>query len=359
MIKKTVGKKNNRHKSKFDGLDQPFIGHTENERPPEKRGTTAQLAAKYRAFIHITYDGAISTDPFAEWFIEPNFVKVARILTGISDEQANHLVNGNYSSLPKKYHAVKSYIPEIFEPSYYLHPLSREAVVQVVARTRFAEITYEDLKLQFPNAQYVSLGAGYDSFGLKNPEAQVIELDQKHIQQHKLSIIQNKHGKIPNNITYNQIDFSKQSIKDILQSADSGYKLNEPSVFSMLGVTPYIEEKEILDTLQQIRAITHPMSTVVFDYLLPIAAVEKFAENSSDDDDKVYVLVRKAIDEVTALRGEPIKTTFTADQLEQAVESIGFKVDEDLDSYKMAERVCGDTGLKLTPVMRYARIRAV
>ena len=140
----------------------------------------------------------------------------------------------------------------------------------VVARSKFAEDELcEALKRGV--GQYVILGAGLDTFAYRNPYSssglRVFEVDHPATQQWKRQQLEAAEIPIPETLAFAPMDFEHQSLADQLQKA--GFRTDEPSFFSWLGVTMYLRRETMMATLEYISSSTPSGSAIVFDYTVP------------------------------------------------------------------------------------------
>jgi methyltransferase (TIGR00027 family) len=193
---------------------------------------TARRAAAYRA-IHQTLDGGmIFRDPLA-----------SRILDD----------------------ATRATLDEVAaDPS--LRPMR----LLIAARSRFSEDTLATCVARGAR-QIVVLGAGLDTFSLRNPHegegVRVYEVDYPATQQWKRERLKEAGLAIPASLTFAPVDFERQSLSDGLAAA--GFQADRPAFFQWLGVVPYLTREAISATLDFIARV--PESEVVFDYAEPFA----------------------------------------------------------------------------------------
>jgi methyltransferase (TIGR00027 family) len=252
---------------------------------------TARGAAAYRA-IHQTLDGGvIFSDPFA-----------ARIL----DDETRGRLNETAAD-----------------------PSLRPWRLFIAARSRFSEDTLAACVARGVR-QVVVLGAGLDTFSLRNPHAgqgvRVFEVDYPATQGWKRERLKQAGLAIPTSLTFAPVDFERQSLADGLRAA--GFQADRPAFFQWLGVVPYLTRKAVSLTLDFIAGV--PESEVVFDYAEPF-------ENYPDDRraDVMEVAAR------AASRGEPWFSLFDPAELSKLLRNKGFGIVEDLGLAEIAERFYG------------------
>jgi methyltransferase (TIGR00027 family) len=119
-----------------------------------------------------------------------------------------------------------------------------------VLRSRFTEDRLAQAKGRLN--QYVVLGAGLDSYGLRMNGALgpmiVFEVDDPPFQEWKQKRIEALGLKTPNQVRYVPCDFETMSLTNAL--ADAGFAADEPCFISWLGVTQYLTRDAIRETLR-------------------------------------------------------------------------------------------------------------
>ncbi|MBA1144273.1 SAM-dependent methyltransferase [Mesorhizobium neociceri] len=167
--------------------------------------------------------------------------------------------------------------------------------------------------------QVVVLGAGLDTFSLRNPypDVAVFEVDHPATQAWKRKCLADAGLAEPPGTTFVPVDFERQSLADELALA--GLKLAEPSFFIWLGVVPYLTQEAIFSTLSWIAAM--PGSEVVFDYSEP--------DENRDAAGQAALSFHAA--RVAAV-GEPWISFFVPAALAQSLRELGFDEIEDLES---------------------------
>jgi methyltransferase (TIGR00027 family) len=139
----------------------------------------------------------------------------------------------------------------------------------LVLRSRFAEDRLGAARSRGVT-QYVILGAGFDSFALRQPawanSLKILEVDHLGTQTLKRSHIADAGLPLPANLAFADIDFEHESLLDGLLR--NGILPEEPTFFSWLGVTMYLQEAAIDAALLSIAAFP-PGSEVVLTFLQP------------------------------------------------------------------------------------------
>ena len=204
---------------------------------------TALLCALARAVHTHGKSEKIFEDDFAQDFI------------GLKEYR--HARNLARTYLPAKKSSSKDDLTRDLLDQYFL-PI-------ILPRNRFAEDIVE-AKQKTGDVQYVLLGAGLDSFALRNksPNVDVFELDLYETQVFKIERMQELFAKKRPKVHFVEIDFNKDSI--ISRLTNAGFNPKKRSVFSILGVSYYIPIEIFFKTIAQITQIAAPNSVVVFDY---------------------------------------------------------------------------------------------
>ena len=178
--------------------------------------------------------------------------------------------------------------------------------------------------------QVVVLGAGLDTFSLRNPFAgqgvRVFEVDFPATQQWKRERLREAALALPGWLTFAPVDFERQSIAEGL--AQSGFRVDQPAFFQWLGVVPYLTRQAISDTLDFIAGI--PRSEFVFDYAEPF-------ENYPPDR-RAHIM---GVAETAAARGEPWLSHFDPAELSKLLYDKGFGLVEDLGLAELSDRYYG------------------
>lgn len=136
----------------------------------------------------------------------------------------------------------------------------------LMPRLAFAEEKLAEFAAEHGRVQYVILGAGMETFAFRNRnrDIRVFELDHPFTQRYKLRRIAELGWKIPDNVTYAPIDFAKDDLNDVL--ARAGYRADQPSFFSIMGVTYYLDLSVFRNTLRMIGRQAKPGARLVFDF---------------------------------------------------------------------------------------------
>jgi methyltransferase (TIGR00027 family) len=253
---------------------------------------TARGAAAHRAIHQTLEGGAIFKDPFA-----------SRIL----DEQAAVSLNEMAAG-------------ESLRPWRLF----------IAVRSRFSEDTMANC-VACGVRQVVVLGAGLDTFSLRNPFIElgvnVFEVDYATTQEWKRERIKVAGLIEPQSLIFAPIDFEQESLSEGLNRV--GFRLNLPAFFQWLGVVPYLTRETVSSTLRFISGV--PQAVVVFDY------AEPFQNYPAERRANVIATTERA-----AARGEPWLSLFDPAELFELLRCEGFKMIEDLGLPEIAERFYGE-----------------
>lgn len=199
----------------------------------------------------------------------------------------------------------------------------------MAARSRFAEDCL-GVAVSRGVRQAVVLGAGLDTFALRNPYSElglrVFEVDHPATQAWKRKRLSDAGLALPASLTFAAVDFESDDLGRVLRGA--GFDPDRPAFFIWLGVVPYLGRAAIAATLRYIASI--PESEVVFDYSEPL-------ENYPPERRAAVV----ALAAYTAEIGEPWLSHFDPDEIAQELRGYGFGALEDLGMSQMAVRYLG------------------
>lgn len=148
-------------------------------------------------------------------------------------------------------------------------PAQQRMRIFIAARSRFAEDCL-GAAVSRGVRQAVVLGAGFDTFALRNPYSdlglRVFEVDHPATQAWKRRRLSEVGLAIPASLTFAAIDFERDDLGRGLR--DAGFDPDRPAFFIWLGVVPYLGKAAIAVTLHYIASV--PTSEVVFDYSEPL-----------------------------------------------------------------------------------------
>jgi methyltransferase (TIGR00027 family) len=127
-----------------------------------------------------------------------------------------------------------------------------------------------DEALRSGTRQVIILGAGFDSRGYRFRErlkgVRFLEVDYGPTQENKKQRVKAVLGRLPSEVRYIAMDFNKDDL--LVQLRRGGYSEKERGLFIWEGVTMYLPEAAVRQTLRFIRQHSAPNSTVAFDYAI-------------------------------------------------------------------------------------------
>jgi methyltransferase (TIGR00027 family) len=198
----------------------------------------------------------------------------------------------------------------------------------VILRSRCAEDALADAVARGVG-QYVLLGAGFDSFILRQPDfarrLTIFEVDQPATQAMKRRRLAECGIAVPENVRFVAADLAAEPLAAAL--ARGGFAADVPAFFSWLGVTAYLTRAANEATLAAIAAAAAPGSEVVFTYV----------------DARVFDAGSALFDRMRADRaaeGEPWLSGFDPTTLAADLRALGLELVEDLDGAALAARWC-------------------
>ena len=148
------------------------------------------------------------------------------------------------------------------------HPLASIGRLVSTARSRIAEDALSGA-VERGIRQIIVLGAGLDTFALRNPHAarqiRIYEVDHPATQAWKRRRLAEAHLALPPWLIFVPVDFEQDDLGKKLVGA--GFQQNSTAFFTWLGVVPYLTQDAIGSTLDYMASI--PDSEVVFDYVEP------------------------------------------------------------------------------------------
>jgi len=198
----------------------------------------------------------------------------------------------------------------------------------IAARSRFAEDKIAAAAVRGVR-QVVVLGAGLDTFGLRNPHAgegvRVFEADHPATQAWKRERMKAMGVDAPS-LFFAPVDFERDDLGDAL--AKAGVDRAAPIFFMWLGVTPYLTPAAIMATLRV--AAAAPGAEVVFDY-------SEGRERQAGEARAFHEALQKGVASV----GEPMIGFLDPAELSRDLAALGMSEQEDLGIPEIAVRFFG------------------
>lgn len=175
--------------------------------------------------------------------------------------------------------------------------------------------------------QYVILGAGLDTFSLRHQELEnsleIFEIDHPTTQEFKKQRLDEAKLKIPSNLHFVSMDFTKNlSYQNLI---GKGFD-NKKTFFSLLGVSYYLTKEEVSSLIDYLFTKVPSGSSIVFDY-----ADEKLFEEKGTSN-RVENMLKMA-----SMGGEPMKSCFSYFEIEKMLEKSGLLIYEHLSPAQIHE----------------------
>jgi methyltransferase (TIGR00027 family) len=199
-------------------------------------------------------------------------------------------------------------------------PFSAAIRAFMVCRARFAEDVLAAGIRTHGVRQAVILGAGLDTFALRNqsPNLRVFEVDHPATQSWKRELLAASKLPIPETLSFVPVDFERHSLRQQLLHA--GFDFDAPTATAWLGVVPYLTAEAFAATARVLGRLPGG-SSVVFDYSQPREVLSPMEQ-----------LMLDSLAARVAQAGEPFQLFFTPERLAEELSWHGLTVVEDLDS---------------------------
>jgi methyltransferase (TIGR00027 family) len=115
----------------------------------------------------------------------------------------------------------------------------------------------------------VILGAGFDTrahrFAELLKDVAIFEVDYCTTQEHKKRRVEAALGGPPSNVTYAPIDLARENLGEVLRRA--GFQSRRKAYYICEGVSMYVPEKGMKETLRAIAAESAPGSVLLLEYM--------------------------------------------------------------------------------------------
>ncbi len=181
-------------------------------------------------------------------------------------------------------------------------PEATGTLLMMLVRTRYIEEKLEE-SIRNGASQLVILGAGFDTRAYRLTEllkdSRVFEVDHPATQHYKMKRVLDAGIELPANLTYVPVDFRHDKLGDALAAA--GYDSSRMTFFIWEGVTMYLTEEAIGETLRWVGAQAKG-SVLVFDFVY--RSVLTFLQSGSIE--RLPEAAQRAVNRVRKLEvGEP------------------------------------------------------
>jgi methyltransferase (TIGR00027 family) len=199
----------------------------------------------------------------------------------------------------------------------------------MVVRSRFAEDCLAEAAERGAR-QYLILGAGMDTFAYRQPPCaaglRLFEVDHPATQALKRSRLDAVGIAPPGNLAFVPIDFETSSLDDVLRQ--SGFDFAAPTFCSWLGVTMYLSDAAIDETLRIVHRLPSG-SEIVLTFNLPPEAVPP------DEAEEVRRLITRM-----AAADEPWISLYRPEAMIAKLRDLGFSQALHLSPDAANERYC-------------------
>lgn len=218
------------------------------------------------------------------------------------------------------------------DPARYCDPFHTALRGTLVVRSRLAEDCWRQAQSDGVR-QHVILGAGLDTGAYRAgnaPGSRLFEVDLPSTQHWKRACLRAAGIAEPPALRYVALDFEQTTLAQALR--EGGWRDDQATFFSWLGVTVYLQPEDVERTLGMIGACA-PGSGVVFDYVqVPerLTAVER--------------LVTEAMAARLAEQGEPWRCRFDPAALEPLLHRLGYARVEQHTPEQLTERYLAGRG---------------
>ena len=196
----------------------------------------------------------------------------------------------------------------------------------IVSRARFVE---DLLAEQAGVGQYVSLGAGLDTFVQRRPELaarfQVFEVDQPAASAWKRQRLGEVGFAIPPFLHLVPVDF-EAGASWWERIVEAGFEPGTPTFVASTGVAIYLTKEATLATLRQVAALA-PGSTFAMTFIIPVEMMEP-------DDRRAFEWAQKGAEAA----GTPFASTFAPAEMIAMARAAGFRTAEHISSATLAQR---------------------
>jgi methyltransferase (TIGR00027 family) len=138
----------------------------------------------------------------------------------------------------------------------------------MLVRTRFIDELMERA-VRDGATQLVILGAGFDTrahrFAELLKDVAIFEVDYCTTQEYKKRRVEAALGGAPSNVTYTPIDFARENLGKVLRRA--GFQPSHKTYYICEGVSMYVPEEGLNETLRVIAAESAPGSALLLEYM--------------------------------------------------------------------------------------------
>jgi methyltransferase (TIGR00027 family) len=197
-------------------------------------------------------------------------------------------------------------------PELHGSPAARGLRSHVVLRSRYAEDSLRDA-VDRGVRQYISLGAGYDTFAWRQPKwaekIAILEIDHPATQGAKRALLKGKAVHDAGNVEYLPLDLERDGLLESLSR--TSIRRDQPAWLSCLGVLAYLRRETIVTIFRAVASMPKGSGMVL--------AFAPQVEPGQTRDPPILSVAHRA-----AELGEPWLTRFSTAGLEQDLRESGF-----------------------------------
>ncbi|HET8573210.1 MAG TPA: class I SAM-dependent methyltransferase [Edaphocola sp.] len=208
----------------------------------------------------------------------------------------------------------------------------------IIARARFIEDMAKEQILKGAK-QYVLLGAGLDSFAQRNTgissQIDIYEIDQPDTLAWKEEKLIENGYMIPDNLHFVPVDFETASWWTKL--LDKGFDLHQKTFVSCTGVTLYLTQDAIIETLTKMTLLA-PGSALAIAFYLPL-------EQLDEEDRPIQEMAIKG----AAASGTPFISFFSAEEIVKLAKETGLNDIQIVSTKDMTKKYFKDRTDNLAP----------
>jgi methyltransferase (TIGR00027 family) len=231
-----------------------------------------------------------------------------------------------------------------YHRKYGTHPVLAGARAQVICRSRYTEDSLATA-VRRGITQYVSLGAGLDTFACRSPlagQVHLYEVDHPATGEYKRRVMPGV-----NAVSFVPMDFGRDCLRAELDRA--GFDFGAPAFVAWLGVTMYLDASAIGQTLAVLGGFA-PGSEIATGYLLPAGLRDAAGEDYASQ-----------IGPAAADRGEPWISLFAPADLADLLARHGLSLVRDVGEQDMVPAAAWqrDDALRPAELSRIAHARVV
>lgn len=219
---------------------------------------------------------------------------------------------------------------------------SNAAYADVITRMRYTEDALA-VAVKRGVAQYVIIGAGFDSFAYRKPSwaagLNVYEIDHPATQKMKTERLMACGVDASTSVEFISADLSAEALGSALQR--SSFQPGRPAFFAWLGVTMYLTQAADLSALRAMATCAPAGSELVFNYV---------DQKALDSDATTTEAFRKLKADASSA-GEALLSGFDPEMLGEQLQGAGLLLLEDLNGNQMLDKfdAAGTNGLLPAP----------